>query len=63
MISAESIKRELLKEIDKLPDHQLQSVLSFVQHLQEELEISILSESSLTKDWLIPEEEEAWQDL
>jgi hypothetical protein len=30
---------------------------------QEKLEITLLSESSLQKDWLKPEEEEAWQDL
>jgi hypothetical protein len=63
MIPAESVKQELLQEIDKLPDYQLQEVLSFVQHLQEKIEISILGESSLAKDWLTPEEDEAWQDL
>lgn len=30
---------------------------------QKTLEISLLSESSLQKDWLRPEEDEAWQDL
>ncbi len=28
-----------------------------------QLENSIMSESSLKKDWLSPEEEEAWKDL
>jgi hypothetical protein len=30
---------------------------------QKTLEISLLSESSLQKDWLRSEEDEAWQDL
>lgn len=29
----------------------------------EKLSISVLSESSLAKDWLRPEEDEAWRDL
>jgi hypothetical protein len=33
MIPTDSVKRELLKEIDKLPEHQLQSVLRFVHAL------------------------------
>ena len=33
------------------------------KYQQEQLEISILSESSLQKDWLQPEEDEAWQNL
>ena len=31
--------------------------------IQEKLEIGLLSESSLKKDWLRPEEDEAWGDL
>jgi hypothetical protein len=43
-------------------------VLDFVRflkakHPKEKLEISILSESSLQKDWLSPQEDDAWQDL
>ena len=43
-------------------------MLDFIQFLQnkrqqEKLEITLLSESSLQKDWLKPEEEAAWQDL
>lgn len=30
---------------------------------QEHVEISLLSEPSLTEDWLTPEEDEAWQHL
>ncbi|NER95630.1 MAG: DUF2281 domain-containing protein [Symploca sp. SIO1B1] len=39
--------------------------LKFIKakYRQEMLEVSLLSESSLQKDWLLPEEDEAWQDL
>ena len=32
-------------------------------HLSEGLETYLLSESALAKDWLSPEEDEAWKDL
>lgn len=61
-------KEQLLHEIDEIPDFLLEEVLDFVQflkskHLQNKLEISVMSESALAKDWLRPEEDEAWQDL
>ena len=34
-----------------------------VQNLLENMENSMMSESSLKKDWLSPEEKEAWKDL
>ncbi|MDY6896757.1 MAG: DUF2281 domain-containing protein [Cyanobacteriota bacterium] len=62
------LKEQLLQEIEKIPEPLLQQVLDFIQFLQnkrqqEKLEITLLSESSLQKDWLKPEEEAAWQDL
>ncbi|MEA5560574.1 MAG: hypothetical protein RSE13_25400 [Planktothrix sp. GU0601_MAG3] len=61
-------KELLIKEVENSPDFILQEVWDFLQFLktkyqQEQLEISILSESSLQKDWLQPEEDEAWQNL
>jgi hypothetical protein len=62
-------KKELLiKEIDQVPEPLLDEVLDFVQFLKariikEKLDITIASESSLKKDWLKPEEDEAWQNL
>ncbi|NEU75520.1 DUF2281 domain-containing protein [Hassallia byssoidea VB512170] len=58
----------LLREIEQVPEFLLTEVLDFLQflkakHLEENTQISILSESSLAKDWLKPEEDEAWQDL
>ena len=61
-------KELLIQEIEKSPDFILQEVLDFLQFLnakyqQEKLEMSLMSESSLQKDWLQPEEDEAWQNL
>jgi hypothetical protein len=60
--------KELLKrEIEKIPDHKIQEVLDFVQFLlekeKEQLNISLVSEPSLRKDWEKPEEDEAWKHL
>lgn len=64
-----SIKEQLLQEIEKTPDSTLKEVLDFLLFIksreiqQEQLEISLLSEPSLAKEWLTPEEDEAWQHL
>ncbi|MEH1967736.1 DUF2281 domain-containing protein [Nostoc sp.] len=63
------LKEQITQELDKFPEPLLQEILDFVQFLQAKyqkdkvLEITIMSESSLQKDWLSPEEDEAWQDL
>lgn len=62
-------KRELLiNEIEQVPEPFLNEVLDFVHFLKiktvkESPDIAIASESSLKKDWLMPEEDEAWQSL
>lgn len=61
-------KKLIAKEIEQVPEPFLEEVLDFVRFIKtkrarETLEISLLSESSLGKDWLKPEEDEAWQDL
>jgi len=61
-------KETLIRELEDLPTAFLQEVLDFVRFLkvkatQEHLETALLSESSLRKDWLKPEEDEAWRDL
>ena len=63
-----STKELLLNEINEIPEPLLIEVLDFVHFLKEKairekLDIAIMSESSLSKDWLKPEEEEAWQNL
>ena len=62
-------KKELiLNEIEKVPDPLLEEILDFVRFLKtkaavERMEAAVASESSLKKDWLKPEEGEAWLDL
>jgi predicted RNase H-like HicB family nuclease len=68
MQSPTNLKELLLEEIDQVPEVLLVELLDFLQflkskHLQAKLEVSALSTSSLQKDWLRPEEDEAWQDL
>ncbi len=58
----------LLKEVDNIPEFILEEVWNFLQflkfkHNKDKLETSLLSESSLEKDWLKLEEDEAWQNL
>ncbi len=62
-------KKELLiSEIEQVPDAYLDEVLDFVHFLKskiirEKTDTAVASESSLKKDWLLPEEDEAWQAL
>ena len=61
-------KELLLKEVDNIPEFILEEVWNFLQFLKfkynkDKLETSLLSESSLEKDWLKLEEDEAWQNL
>lgn len=61
-------KELLINEIKETPEPLLTEVLDFVHFLKakivrEELDITIMSESALSKDWLKPEEDEAWQNL
>lgn len=61
-------KELLLTEIEQVPEPFLDEVLDFVRFLKtkikkERLDHAIASESSLKKDWLRPEEDEAWQNL
>ena len=63
-----NIKELLLKEMEGFSEPLLEQVLDFVRFLKtkaskEKLSTAIISESALKKDWLIPEEDRAWQDL
>ncbi len=58
----------LLKEIQQVPEPLLQEVLDFIRFVQvrgtgDRFEPAVVSERSLSKDWLKPEEDAAWQDL
>jgi hypothetical protein len=61
-------KEKLIDEVQKLPDNLLDVVIDFVDYLKskkknQKLETLLLSEESLKKDWLRPEEDLAWKDL
>ena len=63
------LSREVLfKEIDGLPAEFMDELQDFVQFLKlkrtkKNMEATLLSESSLRKDWLSAKEDEAWRDL
>jgi len=59
---------ELINEIEDAPEPLLSEMLDFVHFLKaktfrEKPDTAVLSESSLGKDWLNPEEDDAWQRL
>lgn len=61
-------KEILINELDDIPEQFLDEVLDFIHFLKakfirERINTAIASESSLGKDWLNPEEDEAWQGL
>ena len=63
-----SKKELLLSEIEQVSEPLLDEVLDFVHFLKtkiikERLDTAMASESSLKKDWLMPEEDEARQSL
>lgn len=58
----------LINEIEEVPEPLLSEVLDFVhflkaKHLREKLDTAMMSETSLEKDWMTPEEDKAWQNL
>ena len=58
-------KERLFNELQNLPQNEIQEVYDFILRLKQKEKNSalFLSESSLKKDWLSPEEDEAWKDL
>lgn len=63
-----NLKQQLQNEIESLPESLVLEVLHFLQFLklqrsESSTPTTLLSESALEKDWLRPEEDEAWQNL
>jgi len=61
-------KELLLDEIDQTPERLLGEILDFVQFLKNRasgsaFETARASEPALARDWLRPEEDEAWRSL
>ena len=62
------VKELIFKEIENVPESYLIEILDFIRFLEtkaveQKMELAIASESSLKKDWLKSEEDEAWKDL
>lgn len=58
----------LIQEVEDVPDLVIDELLDFLRFLkakkkEQPLETALLSEKVLAKDWLRPEEEEAWKNL
>ena len=58
----------IVNEIEQVPESLLEEILDFIRFLKikdrtNKLETMIASESSLKRDWMRPEEDEAWRDL
>jgi len=61
-------KELIAKEIENIPEPYLTEILDFIRFLktkalEQKMELPLASEVSLQKDWLKPEEDEAWKDL
>ena len=65
-------KENLVKRIEKLPPQLLEEVANYIDYIEFKRikdhkfdidNITLVSEKSLSKDWLRPEEDEAWEDL
>ena len=62
------VKELIFKEIKNLPEPYLGEILDFIRFLEtkalgQKMELATASETSLKKDWLKLEEDEAWKDL
>nr|QNO56066.1 hypothetical protein GIJIEOGM_00007 [Methanosarcinales archaeon ANME-1 ERB7] len=62
------MKESIAKEIENVPELYLIELLDFIRFLEtkavtQKMELAVASVSSLKKDWLKPEEEEAWKEL
>lgn len=59
---------QIIEALNQFPEKLLDEIFDYVNYLKGKLikknmETAILSESSLIKDWLRPEEDAAWQNL
>ncbi|MFZ3132439.1 MAG: DUF2281 domain-containing protein [Desulfosporosinus sp.] len=65
-------KETLVKKIEILPPYLLQEIADYIEFIELKKlrksslnidDITLASEKSLAKDWLKPEENDAWEDL
>ncbi|MBF0319248.1 MAG: DUF2281 domain-containing protein [Nitrospirae bacterium] len=62
-----SVAKELItRELEQVPEAYIGEILDFIRFLKAKngsIAIALASESSLGKDWLRPEEDDAWRSL
>ena len=65
-----STRKKLLEKIADIPDSFINELIEYINFLNFKKEqladkniTAIASENVLSKEWLLPEEEEAWKDL
>jgi hypothetical protein len=62
-----STREAIVRELELLPERDLDGLLDYVRSLREAHAESavptLAAESALAKDWLTPEEDAAWADL
>jgi len=59
-------EKMVLEKLKQLPPMYWKEVIDFIEFLKLKIqknETLFLSEKNLAKDWLLPEEDEAWEDL
>jgi hypothetical protein len=59
-------KERIIAQLDAVPEDDLDELLQFIAFLKfrkEQTETHLASQATLAKDWLNPEEDEAWQHL
>ena len=62
------VKEEIISELNGLPPRTHEEILNFIRFLKSQRQnafpdTALASEAVLWRDWLRPEEEEAWNDL
>jgi hypothetical protein len=62
------VEEQIIRELHQVPRHHYREILDFIRAKKKKAgkiisETALASESSLKKDWLRPEEDEAWADL
>ncbi len=59
---------QIITELNNFPEKLMDEVLDYINYLKgklikQDIKTAIMSESSLKKDWLRPEEDKVWEDL
>ncbi len=63
-----NVRQQAIKEIEQAPEDAVAEALDFLRFLTarartERLETALASEAVLAREWLSPEEDQAWENL